>query len=301
MSLQRYLIILVLLVLGGCSRTALLYDNADLLLQRWAGGLLDANASQRAAWRALLHASMDEHQRDLLPELIGLLHTLEVGVDRGLVAAEIDCWAEAVDRVYRRHAAWAVRPAALLLLDASPDQIEHLAAQLAERNRAYREAYLDPDPVRRRRARIARYTDRIEQWTGDLSTEQLRLVEYAVQIMPDVSEDWLDYRQSQQRRMLALLRGRAGSAALQRFLADWWIEFADRSPALLAGAGMTRSATIELILALDATLSAAQRANIVRQLADLQEGFERVLDPASPAANVGRADLACQHTKQQRD
>jgi hypothetical protein len=263
--------LLALLVLTGCSRTELAYRHADWLLQRWAGDLLDADARQRDAWQALLQQAMDGHRRDLLPTVVALLEDAEEAAGNGLNATELSCWADALDRAYRRHAAWAVPAAVGILADISPDQVEHLAAELAQRNRDYRRRYLADDPVERREARIERYIERIEDWTGDLSTMQLRLVGQAVGAMPDLAEDWLAYREGRQQALLELLRGGADRETLGRFLADWWIDLGGRPAAMQTRTAELRQATIGLILALDGTVSERQRAAFVGRLSALHE------------------------------
>lgn len=272
----RTVIILLLALAAGCSRTELLYENADWLAGRWAGELMDASDQQQEAWHGRFRVAMSEHRRELLPELIVVLRRLESIVAGGPTTDALSCWLEAVEQVYSRHASWAVPPAADILLDISPQQLDHLAAELAERNQDYRDDYLDEDPQRRERDRIGRYAQRIEHWTGELSTEQLRLVEKAVRGMPDLTADWLAYRVQQQTRLLALLRSRVQRPVLQRFLREWWVELADRPAVLVDKTEQQRSGWVHLIVALAATLDAGQRAAVREQLADLRADLEGV-------------------------
>lgn len=284
--------LLLALLFAGCSRTELLYNNADWLAERWASDLMDASGAQEEAWRGLFRLAMDEHRRALLPELVGLLVALEVTA-ADPTAEELDCWAEAAERVYRRHARWAVPTAVAVLRDLSPAQVDHLAAELARRNEEYREDYLDEDPKRRERERVERYVERIERWTGRLSTGQLRLVERATRAMPDLTADWLDYRRQQQARLLLLLRSGAGDTALHDFLDGWWVEFADRPPVLEQETVQLRSGWLDLILALHATLDREQRAALTERLADLRGDLERVPDDDSDRRLARRAVSPC--------
>jgi len=277
-AMCRAVLVGVLALLFGCSRTELLYDNADWLAGRWAGELMDASGEQREAWDARFRQAMDEHRRERLPEVVALLHRLEAIAAAGPTADELGCWFEVAERVYRHQASWAVPPAAAVLLDSSPQQLDHLSAELAERNREYREDYLQEDPVERGRARIDRYTGRIEGWTGELSTGQLRLVESAVHDMPDLAGDWLDYRVRQQERLLALLRRRVDAVVLQGFLADWWVELAERPPGLVYKTAQTRAGWLDLIVALWETLEPGQRAAVRERLADLRADLEAAGD-----------------------
>ena len=68
------LLMLLILLTSGCSRTDLLYDNADWLAYRWADNLMDASGAQQDAWRGMFRQAMAEHRRELLPQLVRLLH-----------------------------------------------------------------------------------------------------------------------------------------------------------------------------------------------------------------------------------
>ena len=277
-TVPRTVLIGLLALLVGCSRTELLYDNADWLAGRWAGDLLNASGEQRTAWNDRFRQAMEEHRRERLPEIVALLRSLEVLAAAGPTADELHCWLEAAERIYRRQASWAVPPAAAVLLDSSAQQLNHLASELEQRNREYREDYLQEDATARERARIERYTERIEGWTGDLSTGQLRLVEAAVRDMPDLAADWLDYRIQQQQRLLSLLRRGVDAAVLQDFLADWWVDLAERPRGLVHKADQTRAAWLDLILALGQTLEPGQRAAVRERLAELRADLEAAGD-----------------------
>lgn len=288
--LPRSLLITLALLTVACSRTDLLYDNADWLAYRWADKLLDASGAQQDAWRDMFRQAMAEHRRELLPQLVQLLHGVEAGVGRGLTSGELRCWLGVADRVYREHARWAIAPASLVLADLSPPQVEHLAGQLSARNEEYRETYLDPDLAQRERRRVERYIERVERWTGDLTTAQLRLVEALVGRMPDTAAGWLDYRQHTQRALLALLGTGAKQQTLQRFLDAWWVDLAGRPPDLLDKTRRVRDGVIDLVVALDETITPRQRERVRERLRDLRVDLAGAADMPSVAAQT---ELAC--------
>lgn len=289
----RLLCVLLLVIFAGCSRTDLVYSNADWLLQRWAAGLLDPESAQREDWDQLMAQAMQVHQRELLPEVVRILRTAEVAAADGLDRRELSCWIGLFEGAYRAHANWAVAPAAEVLGDVSPAQVEHLAAELRERNQDYRDDYLDEDPEKRRQARFKRYAKRIERWTGDLSTAQLRLVEGAVSAMPDLAEPWLAYREERQQRLMELLRAGVDRAALKAYLGAWWVELDGRPAALVEDAEALQLASLELILRLDATLSAEQRARFIDKVADVREDFERLVGKQGESLPGPVAESSC--------
>jgi hypothetical protein len=290
--LRRPVLVLLLpLLLSGCSWTGLWYDNADWLAQRWAARLIDASDAQRTTWREPFRAAMADHRRDLLPQIIALLQALESEAERGLNAERLGCLLETADGIYREHAALAVALGTLVLSDLSPAQLEHLAEELRERNRDYEEDYLQPDPARRERERIERYVERIERWTGELPAAQLALVEATVRSMPDLAAEWLAYRRQQQRHLLTLLGQSAGPAALQRFLTAWWVELADRPAELVDQGARIRAASVRLALELDAAFSAEQRAGFRDRVRELRQDLGRAA-PGPVPVQLSQALLA---------
>ena len=283
---MRYLTLLVILLLSaGCSRTGLLYENADWLAYRWTSRLVDGTAEQREVWREAFRDTLEIHRARLLPEVVAWLARLERAADGDLERRQVECLVDQAGELYRVHAQLLVPLGFDVLSGLSPDQASHLAARLAERNAEYREDYLDPDPQRRRAERLARHQERIELWTGPLTQAQVALIERHLERLPDGTEAWLAYRETQQARMLRLVRTQP--AALQPFLVDWWVELGGRSAELEARHAAGRQVTVDLALALAADFGPAQwrefRDRVGRLRADLAS---LVTAPASSLTQV---------------
>lgn len=279
---RSYALALLVLVGAACSTTELVYDNADWLLYRWVDGMVDARDGQSTAWRALMREAMDRHRRELLRPLVQLILGFEEMLRRRLDEPQLSCWLAAADRVYRAHAEWAGVPAVEVLAGLAPDQVAYLDRQFEERDTEYADGFLDPDAQRRERRRVERYVDRIERWTGDLSTEQLRLVEAMVGGLPDLADDWFGYRQRQQQRLLELLRSGADREALRQFLRAWWVDLAGREAPLVSKSQRVRQGVIALLVNLDGTLSQTQRARALDRLAELRAELTAAGDLAGP-------------------
>ena len=280
-------------VLAGCSRTELVYRNADWLVYRWADRLLDADQAQSENWPLLFERVMQEHRRELLPQVVALLQQASRQADRGLSAERLDCLWQGADELIDTHARLIVPTATKVLSDISADQVEHLREELHERNAEYRENYLHPDRREREAARTERFTERVERWTGELTTEQARLVEAAVQRMPDIAGDWLHYRERQQERLLALLREDRGTQALEGFLIAWWVEQADRDPQLVEGYRRLRDGWIQMLAALDDTLDERQRAHLRDSLGDLRDDLAGEIEGGASVAALRPVEPVC--------
>lgn len=286
-----WLIVPAAVLLGACSRAELVYENADWLAYRWATNLVDATAEQREAWRDRFDELLDAHREQLLPDVVALLQRTEDGARHGLSDQQLECLLADTDALYRAHAGLAIPLAVDVLTDLSPDQLDHLSGELAERNEDYRDEYLSADPEQRRTERAARYIKRIERWTGPLDDTQRRLVQDAIAGMPETAETWFDYRLAQQQEMLRLLRDGAGKSELQAFLTAWWVDFAGMPASLSDNALDARRRGIELAIAVDGALLPAQRARFIDRVAGIRSDLRGVMTVASGPAPDDR--LSC--------
>lgn len=283
MSFALKLSILVLaLANAGCSSTVVLYENSGWLAHRWTSKLVDASADQRGAWRASFSQVMAEHRNRLLPEVIALLNALTVQARAGVSRDRLSCLVESTERLYREHAQLAVSLGTRVLADLSPEQIVHLAAKLEERNREYETDYLQGDRMERRKKRVARYVERIERWTGDLSHAQVAIVGQTVARMPETAAGWLAYRRQQQRHLIRLMQHGPSPAELENFLTAWWVHFAGRSVEFVQEIDRAREESIGLAVKLDAALTAAQRTTFLKRINDMREDLEGLSNKSLP-------------------
>jgi hypothetical protein len=276
---------LVVITVTGCSRAALVYDNADWLAVRWSASLLDADGEQKTQWRSLYSAAVERHRGELLDDVVTLLDALTSQVEDGVERARLDCWVGAVDRSYRRHAELFVPVAVSVLGSIRTAQIDHLSGEFDERNAEYAERTLFDDPAEQQAERVDRFVERIEAWVGDLDAVQRRLVEVHVAALPDLGPGWLDYRRRQQQHLLSLLRAGVPDGDLEAFLLGWWRDLADRPAAMEATSGRLRDGVLAMLVDLDATLDPGQRAYLLKRIGDLRDGLARARtggDPPGP-------------------
>jgi hypothetical protein len=285
---MRWLLIVLTAVflLGACSRAELVYENADWLLYRWAIKLVDASPEQREAWRGRFDELLRRHREELLPDVVALLEQLEADAERGLSVERLECLIDRADSLYMAHARLALPLAVDILMALSPAQVDHLAGQLAERNRDYADDYLDEDPQRRVKERTGRYIERVERWTGALDRDQRTILEDAIQVMPETAGAWFDYRRSKQQRMLRLLRANPDEAELTAFLTAWWVEFEGQAEGLSENVQEVQRRSIALAVAIDDMLSQAQRGRFAEKVADLRSDLESVTVAATAPVSI---------------
>lgn len=282
-------IVLLTLTLVGCSATRLAYDNADWLIDRRVKEYIAFTPSQRERWEVELERVHALHRRIELPQVVGLLTTIEAVTRDGVDDTTLHCLVEEAHALVRRHGRIAADLGAPLLAVLEPAQLEHLEAAMAEGNEDYRDKYLVEDPQQRQEARVQRILERITRWTGPLTSAQQAMVEAEVALMPDLARPWFEYRRNRQDRLLKLLRSDAGKDEVAAFLSGWWVEGAERSGALVRATQEIRERFVTMLVRLYGTMEPEQRHRAVKRVAELRTDLASLTTgPASLLAGACR-------------
>jgi hypothetical protein len=275
MSLRALVLLVALgLVVTGCSSVGLGYRYADWLMLRHMDRLLNLDDGQRVEARRRLAQALETHRREELPEVLATLRETRNEVSSGLDRERIDHLFDRGRALYRASATRFLPAAAATLAGLQPAQIDFLERRLAERNERYVARFIEPPGDQRRERRGEQAVERIEPWTGRLSTAQRRLVAAGRAAMPDAARSWLAYRQGREAGLLSLLRAGAGQADVEGYLAAWILELHGRPAALEVTLDAQVEAWKELLLDLDRRLEPGQRERVVERL----EGWIRSLE-----------------------
>lgn len=287
------LLIAVALLLAGCSRTQLAYDNADWLLERYAAKTIDISADQREQWRSVLTDVLQQHRRIELPHLVAYLDLASEHIGQTHTSTAATCLLDGALSIARRHAQLAVDLAIPPLADLDPVQVTHLREHMKRRQQELIKRYLDPDPEERRTRRKARFSDHIESWTGPMNDEQLRLVEDALARIPDLTPAWLAYRERQTNQLLYLLEAGVSAETLEAYLNSWWVDREDRSTEYRR---QWRIAKLEFTAFLDElapTLTGRQRGKLQQRLGKLRNELAGLLPADHTPVERMAADNVC--------
>ncbi len=268
MAALRLAVLILFLVAGlvACSRVELVYENADWLGARQIAGYLDLDRTQRLAVRDALQDYREFHRRERLPQLVAFLDLTDAvldaeSVDRDRLATVFDDG----ERLLTNTAEDLIPMAAETLRGLSAGQIEALEKTLAEGREDYAEEVL-PE-------RAQRNIERIENWTGQLGRGQRAHLENCDARLPDVTEEWLQWRERRDREFIALLRATGSKSEIEEFLRDWWLNSEARSRPLRQARETSRQVWLECSETLLATLTPAQTAQIRSRLQGYRGNF----------------------------
>ncbi len=270
------LALLALLTVAGCSVIGLVYDNADRLALSAVDGWFDLDRAQGKRFRERFRERMAEHRRDELPRYTAFLRELRRSIDGKPTADQVDAQLlrsrDLVELGIRR----TLPLMADTLAELTPQQVEHLAGEIAEANEDYAEELAEGTPAERTKDGQKELIKQIERWTGRLDEPQrARLRAFAASI-PDESQNWFDHRQQRQRALLEMLRSRAPRAAYISFAEEWWLGRSHLDPQLADRLERNRRATATAFAELTVSLTPKQRARAVARIDDIIEALDEL-------------------------
>ncbi len=278
--LVRNLIVSILILLTtGCSRTEFAYRNADWFLEIYAKQTVDANFDQIEQWRPILQSELEYHRVELLPLLIAYLDLMERASRYPDEEKLAGCLVDAGLYLYQRHAQLAVDLAVPLLMTLDYSQLRHLTEYMARQQQKARNRYLKTKSQSQHEVRMARFIERTERWTGELNDAQLQDMEQAIRRIPDLSENWLSFREQQTAGLLQLLEINPDERLVRKYLSDWWISFEQRSFDYDQDWNIAKHEFVDLLQKLGASLTERQRKTLAQRIASFRKDLKLFQEP----------------------
>jgi hypothetical protein len=272
------LVVLLALLLGGCSMLRVGYGQFDTLAGWMAQDYFELEPAQREAFARRFERLHQWHRREQLPDYARFFGELRDRVHKGARAEDVQ-WA--VDGIKARFATLAARAApdaAELLADLTPAQIEALRNRLDRDNRKFvREHRLDQPPAARKLAQQRRLLSQIRDWVGPLSADQETRIIALIQPLPLSENLRHDDRLRRQKEFFALLEQRGHRALFAPRLREWLVNWeSGRSPELARAFDEAWRKRAEFYAAVDRLLTPEQRAHLTGRLQDYIEDFREL-------------------------
>jgi hypothetical protein len=259
----RLLVVLLVLLLQGCSPTRIAYDNADVLIRWEANSYFDLEGEQIEAFDRMLASFHSWHRKRALPQYAALAEEAAARLARGTKREDLDWGYDAVQAQVRESLGAAAAEVAGLLDRLNPEQIGHFEQRLAEDNRRFAREHLRGSMEERQERRLKRNLERLEDWFGALSEAQLERVRRYGARAPLYDELRDRDRKRRQAELLAMLRAKEARARLVPWAQGW---DRGREPAYERAVRATRAEYMDMLLDLDRTLTSEQREHGVRRL-----------------------------------
>jgi len=262
-----------LLVLAGCSATQMVYDNGATLLRWRATSYLDVHGQQAKDLDRRIENFLAWHRAKALPQYAELAKSCARRVERGLTRADLEWGYDAFRAQLDEGLRAAAREIAPMMDRLTPEQIAHLEQRIKEDNEKFAEEQLDGDEAARRARRMERNVKRMEEWFGTLTAAQRAAVRRYSESAPLTGVLRAEDRRRRQAALLTILRTRTAERRLADWAASWdqgrSAEYEQASRAHLA-------AYYDMLLAIDRTLSAEQRAAAAARFRGLARDFQQL-------------------------
>lgn len=282
-------LVLALLLLGGCSRVTVGYNNADWILRYWINGHASFTDLQKEEIHLQVDGYLRWHRKNALPEYIAFLRKLDALAWQDGTLTEADVMRLRADsaRLYRLTMTPLVRPAAHVLSTLDNRQIEELRKTLVERSRKQRDEKLFDSEQENLAMRAERHVGAVEGLVGDLSREQEEKITEMSLRVPFATRHYIEQREAKQAQLISLLRNHAGEERIAALFRQWIDDpESSRTPqqqqAIEAYERAMNDMTVQISKLLTARQKERVRAKVANYIADLQK-----LHAATGSVGVG--------------
>jgi hypothetical protein len=207
----------------GCSTASLFYRNADWYLQYKIKSYTSFNSEQKDAIRIGVEKYMDWHRKNVLPKYILFLQNLNGAAqyDGQLKGEEITLLRTQLLDLYRQTLMPAVRPIAQLLNGLDSGQIQELGRTFKDDAKKHSEEVLVGTNDENLDKRAEKILDFLEWLVGNYSKEQERKIREMNHRLPFANPIYIQNREANQDKLIALLNTHAGTEQISAFLSTW--------------------------------------------------------------------------------
>jgi hypothetical protein len=256
----------LLVVLAGCSLTALAYRYADRLILWQVDHYFDLTSEQRQELGRQLKPLLARHKHEAIPQYEAALVQVRQRIERGLTSQDVD-WAYATyDRLRADLFDRIIADGGMFLASIEPQQVQTLEAALQKENSKIARLVQAPAPERLKK-RANATVDELEDWLGSLSKGQKTQIRELSLALPDTQQFWATNQQQRQQDLLALLRQPRTPEGIARELRTILVVSPDlASHAYQDAIRQMRVAMKTMALAIDQRLTADQRRHGVKKL-----------------------------------
>ena len=279
----RYRLTLLLLLVAlaaGCSALRLTYRQADTLIAWRANEYFDLNPLQRDDLNERLERLHAWHRYEQLPDYAIFTSTAIAKARQGLKYDDLVWFIEGLKGRYRVIVNHGSNDGAALLETLAPEQIAALQNRWRKVNRKFVDEHeLGGSVERRKRARLKKTLERLEDWTGALTYEQERKIAALLDTIPLIEHLRHEDRIRRQQEFLQLLDLRTDPQEFRPKLRAWLLDWeSGRAPAYQQLSVELYAKRIEFYLAVDKLLTPGQRQIVLHRLQEYVDDFRALAE-----------------------
>lgn len=270
---------IVLVLLGACSATRLLYSLADDFIEDQAAFYLKLDEDAEAFVDDKIDAFMDWHRATMLPQYAAYMSrqadAIEAAgrLERDQVLRAMDGLRAQLEATVKGFTPYA---GAVLARHTGKAETDYLRDRLAERAAESREELAEP-AERRAEDRAERTQSNFERFTGALNEGQLQIIRRHVAATMGDTKRRLDRRERNSKRFIAFMTGGPEKAQIQTFLDAMFLDPDAGAPKAEAQFREARFRRLQNLVAdILTSLSDEQRQNLIENLRGFAEDFRAI-------------------------
>ena len=270
------LLLLLIALIAGCSALRVTYRQADTLIAWRANDYFDLNPLQKHDLDARLDRLLTWHRYEQLPDYAAFTSAAIVKARQGLKKDDIVWFIEGLKARYRVIVNHGSTDAAEMLATLAPEQLVALQKKWDKVNRKFASEHeLDGSVEKRKRARLKKALDQIQDWTGSLTPEQEQKIATLLETIPPIEHLRHADRIRRQQEFLQLLRLRANPKEFRPKLQAWLLDWErGRALAYETVSAEVYAKRIEFYLALDKLLTPGQRQIVLHRAQEYVDDFK---------------------------
>jgi Family of unknown function (DUF6279) len=261
----------IVAVLGGCSASSILYNNAPTAVNFFVDGYLDLDNGQESLLKERIAKTHAWHRSTQLKDYAVFLGEVKKRSAGTISRADIAWLYEQVQARYRTLGLRVVDDIGDLTTQLTPENLKAMEAKFAKVNDEYARDFLRAKPESIRKKRIERVRENIEDWSGPLNDTQLARLEQLVDKLPMAYALVLEDRQRRQKELLGALQAAVGKSApreevrarLTAYVTDWE---RGRSPAYREWVSRFTPASQEMFAEMVNSMTATQRERAQKRM-----------------------------------
>ena len=272
-ALVRVLLVCVLVGFSGCSTVRFAYNNADIYLRWQLGKYLDVQDTQLEEVEQHIAAFLAWHRANALPQYIRLVNEANSRFARGISREDLVWGYDSLQAQVLQAVRAAAGEMADLLDRLTPEQIAYMERRFAEDNLKYVRENVAGSIEERRRRRVKRNVERLEEWFGNLSEGQIERVRHYAERAPFPEAMRDRERKRLQSDFIEIVRAKHAKLRFAQWAVDWERR---REPEHAAAVRAQRMEYFAMLVDLSKTLNPSQRDAVEARFRELASDFERL-------------------------
>ena len=207
---RKYLLVLLLVLIGGCSSTTFIYNRLDFILPWYLDDYVDLNRAQDAFLDEQLEPFLAWHRSEELPLYVDILDNVDAALDTQLTSQDIEALSLQIEQAWFRLEARALDWLLSLGGELSDEQVQEFLGELWKKQEKYEKKYLDRSDEEYREDSFESMLDNTQDYLGRLDSTQKQVLEDASGELIRSDGIWLTERADWLRRLEVFMQREPG-------------------------------------------------------------------------------------------